>query len=126
MSTMPPPPTSAAAPSPPAASNAEAPSLPVSSTAPTPLSTPALREAAAELPAPMQPVAPQTDDGLLDLDDFDLGGESTTSIDLNETQPEPHIERATDIELGLPDDGTSSPTFTERAADIPNLAGLEN
>jgi tetratricopeptide (TPR) repeat protein len=126
MSTMLPAPASVHTPSPPATSDAEAPSISVSSTAPTPLSTPALREAAAEVAAPMQPAAPPADEGLLDLDDFDLGAESTPSIDSSEPHPEPHIERATDIELGLPDDGTSSPTFTERAADIPSLPGLEN
>jgi len=134
--------------------------VPVSSTAPTPLSTPALREAAAEselgstagpaldavepLPSapaaepfgqieqsgsasPIQASAPSpADEELLDLDDFDLGGAPGPSTDLGETPPEPHIERATDIELGLPDDGMSSPTFTEQAAEIPSLPGLEN
>jgi tetratricopeptide (TPR) repeat protein len=136
-----------------AASAADGTEMPVSSTAPTPLSTPALRETAADTvaaptpdhtePPPIVPVvehteqpaspppaaavaAATTNDELLDLDDFDLGGESAPSIDLGETPPEPHIERATDIELGLPDDGTSSPTFTERAEEIPNLPGLEN
>lgn len=132
----------------------------VSSTAPTPLSTPALREAAAEselgsTPAPvLDMIEPPTsapaaepfgqieqstgaapiqasaaspaDEELLDLDDFDLGGAPGPSTDLGETPPEPHIERATDIELGLPDDGMSSPTFTEQAAEIPSLPGLEN
>lgn len=70
--------------------------------------------------------ASPAEDELLDLDDFDLGGAPGPSTDLGEKPPEPHIERATDIELGLPDDGTSSPTFTAQAAEIPSLPGLEN